>query len=142
MGEEESPIPVKQISTNNESFTSPPLPVPLPVPVAVAVPRPKLDVLSGPFTKSLPKMSVEQEATESAAWNTQNLGLRCGADAVAAAAAAVLVAPVITSIDKGIIENASGRTSLGESLRKSAEQMVRRPVSFFGSKPFGLIFVS
>lgn len=34
------------------------------------------------------------------AWNTKNLGLRLGADLVSAASAAVLVAPVISIIDR------------------------------------------
>lgn len=33
-------------------------------------------------------------------WNTANLGLRIGADFAAAASAGVLVAPIITMIDK------------------------------------------
>lgn len=147
--------PVKQTTTattEGKSFTPPlPLPVPLPVsvPIAVTVPaRPTLDLLSGPtITKtnpnSLPAMSAQQAGAEAAtaSWNSQSLGLRCGADAVAASAAAVLVAPLITAIDRGIIENASGRRTLGESLRASLGEVVRRPVRFFGGRPFGLIFM-
>ncbi len=33
-------------------------------------------------------------------WNTKNLGLRLGADLISAASAAVLVAPVISIIDR------------------------------------------
>ncbi|KAF1980158.1 hypothetical protein BU23DRAFT_576218 [Bimuria novae-zelandiae CBS 107.79] len=73
-------------------------------------------------------------------WNTHKLGLRIGVDAMAAGAAGVLVAPIITMIDKGIIENASGRNTLGESLKNSAKELLLRPHRFLGSKPFALIF--
>lgn len=75
-------------------------------------------------------------------WNTHKLGLRIGADALAAGSAGALVAPVITMIDKGIIENASGRDTLGGSLRSSARELLTRPWRFVGSRPFALIFVS
>ncbi|KZM22978.1 uncharacterized protein EKO05_0011195 [Ascochyta rabiei] len=76
----------------------------------------------------------------SPAWNTNRLGLRLGSDALAAGAAGVLVAPVITMIDKGIMENASGRNALGDSLKKSARELVARPHRFLAAKPFVLIF--
>ncbi|KAF2475621.1 uncharacterized protein BDR25DRAFT_211730 [Lindgomyces ingoldianus] len=73
-------------------------------------------------------------------WNTSRLGLRVGADAIAAGAAGVLVAPIITAIDRGIIENASGRNTLGASLQASFKEMLFRPHRFFFSKPFALIY--
>ncbi|TKA80103.1 hypothetical protein B0A49_02448 [Cryomyces minteri] len=72
--------------------------------------------------------------------NTKRLGQRLGADGISAAAAGVLVAPVITIIDRAIIENASGRNSLGTSMRKSMKTLLLRPHNFLFSKPFGLIF--
>lgn len=39
-------------------------------------------------------------AAKTKSWNTHNLGLRLAADAAAAATAGVLVAPLITMIDK------------------------------------------
>jgi hypothetical protein len=74
-------------------------------------------------------------------WNTDKLGLRMGSDALAAGAAGALVAPIITIIDKGIMENASGRHPLGESLKKSARELLLKPHHFLTSKPFALIFV-
>jgi hypothetical protein len=74
-------------------------------------------------------------------WNTDKLGLRMGSDALAAGAAGALVAPIITIIDKGIMENASGRNPLGESLKKSAKELLLKPHRFLTSKPFALIFV-
>jgi hypothetical protein len=40
------------------------------------------------------------EKKDGRAWNTRNLGLRIGTDALAAASAGVLVAPIITIIDR------------------------------------------
>jgi hypothetical protein len=47
----------------------------------------------------LPKMTEKLKPT----WNTKNLGLRLGADAVAASCAAGLVAPIIAIIDQYVI---------------------------------------
>lgn len=85
------------------------------------------------------KMEPIGKSTASS-WNTRNLGLRLGADFTAAAAASSLVAPIITIIDRGIIENASGRNTLGGSLKSSLRQMLFRPHRFVFSKPFALIF--
>lgn len=73
-------------------------------------------------------------------WNTQSLGLRMGVDLMAAGSAAVLIAPVITMIDKSIMENASGRNSLSESLKASAKELLLRPHRFLGQKAFALVF--
>lgn len=97
-------------------------------PVALKEPRPK------PSLPALPTSS-------STHWNTNKLGLRLGSDALAASAAGALVAPLITMIDRGIMENASGRSTLGESLKKSAREMLGRPWGFVGSRPFVLVFV-
>ena len=111
--------------------------------VAFAVPplpKPQLPALPTPAMAAHTASSAMQDG-ETKTWNTQKLGLRMGADAVAAGAAGVLVAPVITMIDKGIIENASGRCALGESLKNSVKEFVARPHRFLASKPFALIFV-
>lgn len=42
---------------------------------------------------------------------------------------------------RGIIENASGRNTLGNSLRSSLLRLLTRPHQFITSKPFALIFV-
>jgi hypothetical protein len=45
--------------------------------------------------------TLENKAkAEAQKWNTKNLGLRLGSDFLAAASAAVMVAPIITVIDK------------------------------------------
>ena len=45
-----------------------------------------------------PKASVDSKSERQ--WNTKNLGWRLGTDAISAASAAVLVAPVISIIDR------------------------------------------
>ncbi|KAH6856047.1 hypothetical protein B0I37DRAFT_67257 [Chaetomium sp. MPI-CAGE-AT-0009] len=73
-------------------------------------------------------------------WNTKNLAQRLGADFLAAASAAVLVAPIISIIDRSIMENASGRRPLVESLKSSFQTLFRTPHRIILSKPFALIF--
>ncbi|KAF2094238.1 hypothetical protein NA57DRAFT_46756 [Rhizodiscina lignyota] len=73
------------------------------------------------------------------AWNTRNLGWRVGADAAAALSAGALVAPIITIIDRGIMENASGRNTLGASIKASLGRLLFQPHRFVFSKPFALV---
>ncbi|KAK4126449.1 hypothetical protein N657DRAFT_643234 [Parathielavia appendiculata] len=73
-------------------------------------------------------------------WNTKNLAFRLGADFISAASAAVLVAPIISIIDRSIMENASGRRSLVDSLRSSFRTLLLHPQRVILSKPFALIF--
>ncbi|THY33069.1 hypothetical protein D6D00_01103 [Aureobasidium pullulans] len=86
------------------------------------------------------KPEIMAPTTSTSTWNTKNLSLRLAADIMAAATAGALVAPVITAIDKAIIENASGRAALGLSLRSSFATLTLRPHHFLFSKPFALIF--
>ncbi|KAH8729083.1 hypothetical protein GQ44DRAFT_737243 [Phaeosphaeriaceae sp. PMI808] len=83
---------------------------------------------------------MKDELVPKREWNTSNLGLRVGVDALSAGAAGVLVAPIITMIDKGIIENTSGRNTLSSSLKASARSFLLQPHHFIASKPFTLIF--
>jgi hypothetical protein len=74
-------------------------------------------------------------------WNTKDLGLRLGTDLASAASAGFLVAPVISIIDRSIMENASGRNSFAASLRSSLRTLFLRPHALLLSKPFALIFM-
>ncbi|KAM0324924.1 hypothetical protein ACHAQA_007890 [Verticillium albo-atrum] len=74
-------------------------------------------------------------------WNTKNLGLRLGSDLLSAASAAAMVAPVISIIDRSIMENASGCKSLGDSIKSSFSTLLRRPHALLFSKPAALIFL-
>jgi hypothetical protein len=111
-------------------------------PIPAAIPKPKLPLpaLSSAGSESDPTMK-DTPVVAKREWNTSKLGLRVGVDAVSAGAAGTLVAPIITMIDKGIMENASGRNTLGESIKQSAREMLLRPHRFITSKPFVLVFV-
>jgi hypothetical protein len=65
--------------------------------VEPATTKMNLDASSKTVTRT-PK--VAEPTTEARKWNTKNLGLRLAADAVSGLAAAILVAPLITIIDK------------------------------------------
>lgn len=91
-------------------------------------------------------MAVEASAPPSAAshkpssmaankYNTSRLPLRLTSDLLSALSAGVLVAPIVCAIDKAIMENASGRHSLGASLLTS----LRRPLPLLMSRPFALV---
>jgi hypothetical protein len=111
-------------------------------PIPAAISKPKLPLPTLPSTNSKSDFTMKDSPVVTKRdWNTSKLGLRVGVDAVSAGAAAALVAPIITMIDKGIIENASGRNTLGGSLKQSAREMLLRPHRFITSKPFVLIFV-
>ncbi|KAK0744955.1 hypothetical protein B0T21DRAFT_408021 [Apiosordaria backusii] len=73
-------------------------------------------------------------------WNTKNLPFRLGTDLISAASAAVLVAPIISIIDRSIMENASGRSPFLTSLRTSLTTFLTSPKTILFSKPFALIF--
>ncbi|KAH7035636.1 uncharacterized protein B0I36DRAFT_239117 [Microdochium trichocladiopsis] len=72
-------------------------------------------------------------------WNTKNLGGRLATDFVSAFCAASMVAPVISIIDRSIMENASGRATLSDSLKSSFRNLLLRPQTVLFSKPVALI---
>lgn len=99
-------------------------------------------------------------------YNTKNLLPRLATDALSAASAAVMVAPLITIIDKyvlltashsslatsnlraqanlyrrAIMQNASGQAPIAKSLITSLKSFITSPQSLLVSKPFGLIFM-
>ncbi|KAI1114467.1 hypothetical protein F5Y14DRAFT_169911 [Nemania sp. NC0429] len=91
---------------------------------------------------------IKQQAVEmrsrpepSQDWNTKNLGFRLGADAVSAACAASMIAPVISIIDRSIMENTSGRCTLAESIKGSLRTLLTRPRAMLFSRPVALIFM-
>lgn len=87
-----------------------------------------------------PIQKVAQAPSEEPhAWNTKNLGLRMVSDFVSGFCAATLVAPIITVIDKGVMQNASGQATLKSSLKSSLTSLLLRPHTIVFSKPFALI---
>ncbi|KAM0796110.1 hypothetical protein BDR22DRAFT_776031, partial [Usnea florida] len=72
-------------------------------------------------------------------WNTDHLPWRITSDLTAATCASGLVSPLITIIDRAIIENASNRSTLRTSIRTSLRSLLTRPHTFLTSKPALLI---
>ncbi|KAL8698375.1 MAG: hypothetical protein Q9201_006610 [Fulgogasparrea decipioides] len=79
-----------------------------------------------------PSMNLHQ-------WNAKHLPSRIASDAASAVCAAGLVAPLITILDRGIMENASGRSPLMSSISSSFRALFSRPHTFLASRPFRLI---
>jgi hypothetical protein len=89
----------------------------------------------------LGKVGVKPRPGEKTEWNTKHLTSRLGVDAMCAAAAGGLVAPVITIIDRAIVENASGKRPMMESFKASLGKLLLQPHHFLVSRPFRLIFM-
>jgi hypothetical protein len=79
--------------------------------------KPLLHVLPFPIRESKPVATTEamtqmrpiaqaggSTLTESKVWNTKNLGLRLASDAMSGICAATAVAPVITAVDKSVLQ--------------------------------------
>ncbi|KAI9741685.1 MAG: hypothetical protein M1834_000070 [Cirrosporium novae-zelandiae] len=91
------------------------------------------------FLRSSSTSSSSSPTPEQQQWDTKNLGWRLASDGIAAASAGVLVAPLITMIDRGIIETAAKGTPLSASILSSARSFLFRPHRFLASTPFLLI---
>ncbi|EFX05319.1 hypothetical protein CMQ_3388 [Grosmannia clavigera kw1407] len=78
-------------------------------------------------------------AVSTSTWNTRNLAPRVASDAASAGTAALMVAPVIATIDRAIMENASGALTLAGSLRASLGLLLRHPGQMLLARPCRLI---
>ncbi|KAJ5579999.1 uncharacterized protein N7459_005984 [Penicillium hispanicum] len=89
-----------------------------------------------------PTTSVKQAAALKAAptWNTKDLSLRLGVDVASAATAGALTCPLITIIDRAIIEKASKGFPIRQTITSCLKSMISRPSGFFLSTPFLLIY--
>ncbi|KAI0890295.1 uncharacterized protein GGS22DRAFT_150506 [Annulohypoxylon maeteangense] len=96
------------------------------------IPTPRKSAIDMPS----PKLHQHQQQR-----NTKNLGLRLGADLMSASCAASMVAPLIAVIDRSIMENASGRSTVSNSLKSSFRTLLLRPHALIFSKPVALIFM-
>ncbi|UNI13342.1 hypothetical protein JDV02_000094 [Purpureocillium takamizusanense] len=91
----------------------------------------------GPPSSPSSKQQLQQKH-----WNTKNLPARLAADLASALTAGALIAPVISIIDRSIMENASGRApSLSASLRASFAALLTRPRSVLFSRPTSLVLL-
>ncbi|EXJ68990.1 uncharacterized protein A1O5_07925 [Cladophialophora psammophila CBS 110553] len=100
--------------------------------MAVSIPKPQIHL------PSVRNVSVEQK--NPVRWNTADLGLRLGADLTSAASASALIAPIITIIDRSIVEKAANGASFSSCLLRSLRPAITRPHAFIFSRPFLLIF--
>ncbi|KAL4993596.1 Cys/Met metabolism PLP-dependent enzyme-domain-containing protein [Aspergillus recurvatus] len=73
-------------------------------------------------------------------WNTNRLGARFGVDIVSAATAGALTCPVITVIDRAIIEKAAKGVPIRETITSALRSIIRKPSGFFLGTPFLLIY--
>ncbi|KAI9652208.1 MAG: hypothetical protein M1831_007117 [Alyxoria varia] len=107
---------------------------------AVRAPTPvSATTTKNPGTLRVKYMNLVRERWQSR--NATDVGLRLAGDASAACAAGFLVAPVITMIDRAIIENASStHKTITTSILSSLQTLFLRPHHFLLSRPFGLVF--
>jgi len=61
-------------------------------------------------------------------------------DVLAASATAFCVAPAISILDQAIVQNASGAKTLGESVKDSVRQLIKKPTTFLKSPAFLLLW--
>ncbi|KAJ5788048.1 hypothetical protein N7457_003038 [Penicillium paradoxum] len=73
-------------------------------------------------------------------WNTEDLGKRFSVDVASAATAGALTCPLITIIDRAIMEKASKGFPISQTINNCLRSMVARPSAFFFSTPFLLIY--
>ncbi|CAG8592911.1 6880_t:CDS:2 [Ambispora leptoticha] len=69
------------------------------------------------------------------------LAKRLFVDVCAGAAAGFLVAPFIAIIDRAIMENASGRNTLGSSIKAGIISCLKKPHQFICSRQFYLVYM-
>ncbi|CAG8007871.1 unnamed protein product [Penicillium nalgiovense] len=81
-----------------------------------------------------------KRSTTKPTWNTKDMGKRLGVDVASAATAGVLTCPLITIIDRAIMEKASKGFPIGQTINNCLRSMVARPSGFFFSTPFILIY--
>ncbi|KAL4812675.1 Cys/Met metabolism PLP-dependent enzyme-domain-containing protein [Aspergillus spinulosporus] len=72
--------------------------------------------------------------------NTNRLGARFGVDIVSAATAGALTCPVITVIDRAIIEKAAKGVPIRKTITSAFRSIIRKPSGFFLGTPFLLIY--
>ncbi|EBA27191.1 hypothetical protein KXW98_003265 [Aspergillus fumigatus] len=84
--------------------------------------------------------TASASATASSRWNTDKLGMRLGVDIASAMTAGALTCPVITVIDRAIIEKAAKGLPIRSTLTACFRSMLTRPAAFVTSVPFLLIY--
>ncbi|PYH47192.1 uncharacterized protein BP01DRAFT_228388 [Aspergillus saccharolyticus JOP 1030-1] len=98
--------------------------------------------LSPPAPSSLPMSAITERSMSptTTKWNTDRLGMRLGVDVASAATAGALTCPVITVIDRAIIEKAAKGLPIQQTITSCFRSMASKPGAFFLSTPFLLIY--
>ncbi|KAJ4988789.1 hypothetical protein SVAN01_05766 [Stagonosporopsis vannaccii] len=75
-------------------------------------------------------------------WKGSTLPGQLAGDLTAAAVSATLISPVLTAIDRAVVENAArpGQNPLSQALKTNILCSFRHPRHFFGTKPFFIIW--
>ncbi|KAI5288115.1 hypothetical protein KEM54_005459 [Ascosphaera aggregata] len=96
-----------------------------------------------PSVKNFQDAAITEETTANrpVRWNTEYLLKRVATDFASAGTAATAISPIITMIDKAIIEKAAKGLAIRGSIYGSVRQMFTCPVTFFSSTPFVLIYL-
>ncbi|KAE8153741.1 cystathionine beta-l [Aspergillus avenaceus] len=89
---------------------------------------------------SLAFPAVPERPTSQSPWNTNRLSMRFGVDVASAATAGALTCPVITVIDRAIIEKAAKGLPIRQTITSCFRSMLTHPAGFFLSTPFLLIY--
>ncbi|KAI1812982.1 hypothetical protein GGS20DRAFT_502707 [Poronia punctata] len=126
-----APAPDFPLQVQSPALVPIPIPVPIPAPASTTTTT----------TNTNKQAAVEMSSNLTPKWNTENLGLRLGADIASAACAASMIAPIISIIDRSIMENTSGRNTLSASLKTSLRHLLSRPHAMLFSRPVALIFM-
>lgn len=79
-----------------------------------------------PLTAAKAVEPIKDTTMKVKAWDTRNLGWRVGADAAAAASAGVLVAPIITIIDRWVVRCDGARANADHSTVASLRMRLGR----------------
>ncbi|GFF27859.1 uncharacterized membrane protein C365.16 [Aspergillus udagawae] len=90
--------------------------------------------------KSSTTPTTSASASSTSKWNTDKLGMRLGVDVASAMTAGALTCPVITVIDRAIIEKAAKGLPIRSTLASCFRSMLTHPAAFFTSTPFLLIY--
>ncbi|KAF2230751.1 hypothetical protein EV356DRAFT_561343 [Viridothelium virens] len=84
----------------------------------------------------MPNDDTTLRAPSTAEWLARSLA----GDVTAAVTAAAAVSPIMTVIDRAVVENAAGQCPLLASTRASLRTLVRRPRQFFMTRSFSAMF--
>ncbi|KAL2810899.1 hypothetical protein BJX63DRAFT_400851 [Aspergillus granulosus] len=104
------------------------------------MPRAQALPQDAPTLSSIPTPSKPTLGLTDKSWNTNRLAARFGADIVSATTAGALTCPVITVIDRAIIEKAAKGIPIQQTITSATRSILAKPSGFFLGTPFLLIY--